>query len=217
MDPVTGAIIGGVGAFAKGLASYKSAQKQMKFQREMSNTAYQRQMADLRAAGINPMLAAKLGGASTPGGASYSIPNIGEAAVQGYSGAATAQQTQALTEKTQQETAKLKYEIENIMPEQVSKIHAEVRQINSQATLNNTQNNIAELNEKILALDSDAYRLLTQQLGFPVGQQTAKNILGMAGEMTKIANALGKSVGWVFDNLPSAIKQLKNVKRWIKK
>ena len=217
MDPLTGALIAGGGSLIQGLASYKSAQKQMKFQREMSNTAYQRQMADLRAAGINPMLAAKLGGASTPGGASYSIPNIGEAAVQGYSSATTAKQTEALTAKTEQETAKLKYEIKNIMPEQVSKIHAEVRQLDSQATLTQTQNNIAELNEKILALDSDAYTILSQQLDFPVGQQTAKNIIGMAGEMTKMANALGKSVGWVFDNLPSAINQLKKLKRGIKR
>lgn len=217
MDPITGAIIAGVGKVGEGLMNYKSAQKQMKYQREMSNTAYQRQMADLRAAGINPMLAAKLGGASTPAGASYAGVDVGGAAMQGYSTATTAKQTQALTEKTQQETEKLKYEIDNIMPEQVFKIHAEVRQLNSQATLMQTQNDIAELNEKILALDADAYRLITQQLGFPVGQQTAKNIIGMAGEMTKMANVLGKSAGWVFDNLPTAIKQFKKLGRYLKK
>jgi len=89
-----GALAAGAGAVIQGLASYKSAQKQMKFQREMSGTAIQRQMADMRKAGINPILAAKYGGASTPSGASYSVPNIGAAAVEGYKGVSSAKQMQ---------------------------------------------------------------------------------------------------------------------------
>ena len=52
-------------------------QMQMDFQREMSDTAIQRQTADLKAAGFNPVLAA-IGqgpsGASTPSGASGTAP-----------------------------------------------------------------------------------------------------------------------------------------------
>ena len=52
-----------------------AANRQMDFQERMSNTAYERAMADMRKSGLNPMLAYQKGGASTPSGAQPNIKN----------------------------------------------------------------------------------------------------------------------------------------------
>lgn len=63
------------------LGSRSSAKEQMGFQERMSGTSYQRSMADMRKAGLNPILAYQQGGASSPGGAGFQTPNIAEGAV----------------------------------------------------------------------------------------------------------------------------------------
>lgn len=51
------------------------AGRQTQFQADMSNTAHQREVADLRAAGLNPILSARYGGSSTPSGSMAQLVN----------------------------------------------------------------------------------------------------------------------------------------------
>lgn len=118
-------------------ANITSAREQMAFQKEMSNTSYQRGTADMKAAGINPMLAYAQGGASSPSGSSA---NAATTTVENALGPAVS---------TAMESRRLRKEIRGVesniaLNEQMAKTGA------AQAKLNDTNAKVAEKNAEVI-------------------------------------------------------------------
>jgi len=87
ISPISSILGAGIGAASsliggqqQNTANQAMAQGQMDFQERMRKTQYQTTVADLKAAGLNPMLAYSQGGAGTPQGATAQMGNpLGEA------------------------------------------------------------------------------------------------------------------------------------------
>lgn len=198
MDPVTGAVIAGVGGLLANRATKSSTARQMKFQEYMSNTAHQRQMDDLKAAGINPMLSAKLGGASSPAGASYQASNVGAAAVEGYGRVSSAKQAQAQTKQIEAQTQFTKQQTLNAI--QQNKNLKQAFKVAVQQVKNMTEKwFIDRLTGTILNRDNNFYQEVSEMLGMDIGPQGVTSAKQAADVVLKGLSLGGKVAEYILN------------------
>lgn len=133
------------------------AQKNREYQERLSSTAYQRSMADMKAGGLNPMLAYMKGGASTPTGAT------------GQASAASGS-----TANMQNEWAAMANSAANIGMQlaQVKNIQAQTNKTNVDAALTATQLPKGKIGEDIWSiLQKDISSITNSARDFQQGQQ----------------------------------------------
>lgn len=175
MDPVTGLVAGGLN-FAGGLIAQEKtddrqaaaqafnaqqAELNRAFQERMSNTAYQRSMADMREAGLNPILAYQKGGASSPTGSAASTTFtaaenlLGPAVSSAFSGM-----------KMREEMANLGSQRENIAADTANKLvqnpltQAQTRAVEADIDVKKQQ--AAMIGSQKVSIDTDTMKTLAE-------------------------------------------------------
>lgn len=121
-----GAVGGILGGQQENAANARQAQAQRDFEEQMSSTSWQRGVADMKAAGLNPALAYQQGGASTPTGMSATMHSPIQAGLSGASSAAAAaaniEQTKAQTDLLREQAQQVSVQTANEQANQPQKL-----------------------------------------------------------------------------------------------
>ena len=135
----------------------ENAQAQMAFQKEMSNTSYQRAVEDMKAAGLSPMLAYSQGGASVPTGAMPVVQNKLGAGVEAFQRGLTSSSAAAL-QNVQQDQVKSQTVLNsaNAALAQANADKAKAETVNTIATTPNIEKTLEKIAAEIQNLQAGA-------------------------------------------------------------
>jgi len=193
INPGVGTALGaglGLGAdLVTSAFNFHESRQNRKFQRDMANTAHQREVKDLIAAGLNPVLSAKLGGASTPPTSAAQISSPMQGAASGASIAA------------QKQNAGL--------------IQAQTRNLNAQASKAEVDARVAAAGEPFSSGMAEMENALKKQDVFRGDVESSPEALrALAKKIIAEASSAGSNAALLSGQIPAAFNQTEMSKTW---